>query len=120
MQMVTPANTPATPPNFPETLLAFSKMSATGGNGSSANSSVSDTKSPFGHHVGSPMGGTSPYVGGGGGMNQNANLNAGHAGSSASSHHHFACPSPVHPGGGAFKTSQHHGTATAGDAYQGR
>ncbi|XP_067118555.1 UBA-like domain-containing protein 2 isoform X1 [Centruroides vittatus] len=26
--MCTPANTPATPPNFPETLLAFSKMSA--------------------------------------------------------------------------------------------
>ncbi|KAI1283144.1 UBA-like domain-containing protein 2 [Halotydeus destructor] len=26
--MITPANTPATPPNFPETLLAFSKMSA--------------------------------------------------------------------------------------------
>jgi len=25
--MVTPANTPATPPNFPDTLLAFSKMS---------------------------------------------------------------------------------------------
>ncbi|XP_067118556.1 UBA-like domain-containing protein 2 isoform X2 [Centruroides vittatus] len=27
-EMCTPANTPATPPNFPETLLAFSKMSA--------------------------------------------------------------------------------------------
>ncbi|RWS24934.1 UBA-like domain-containing protein 2 [Leptotrombidium deliense] len=27
--MCTPANTPATPPNFPETLLAFSKMSTT-------------------------------------------------------------------------------------------
>lgn len=26
--MCTPANTPATPPNFPETLLAFSKMTA--------------------------------------------------------------------------------------------
>jgi protein FAM100B-A len=25
--MCTPANTPATPPNFPETLLAFSKLS---------------------------------------------------------------------------------------------
>ncbi|CAG2104753.1 unnamed protein product [Medioppia subpectinata] len=27
--MCTPANTPATPPNFPDTLLAFSKMSTT-------------------------------------------------------------------------------------------
>lgn len=26
--MITPANTPATPPNFPDTLLAFSKLSA--------------------------------------------------------------------------------------------
>ncbi|XP_017768929.1 PREDICTED: UBA-like domain-containing protein 2-A isoform X2 [Nicrophorus vespilloides] len=32
-QVMTPCNTPATPPNFPDTLLAFSKMSA--GNGSS-------------------------------------------------------------------------------------
>ncbi|XP_054160357.1 UBA-like domain-containing protein 2-A [Oppia nitens] len=30
--MCTPANTPATPPNFPETLLAFSKMSTTAEN----------------------------------------------------------------------------------------
>lgn len=29
---MTPCNTPATPPNFPDTLLAFSKLSA--GNGS--------------------------------------------------------------------------------------
>jgi len=28
--LMTPANTPATPPNFPETLLAFSKLSASG------------------------------------------------------------------------------------------
>lgn len=28
VNMITPANTPATPPNFPETLLAFSKLSA--------------------------------------------------------------------------------------------
>lgn len=28
VNMCTPANTPATPPNFPDTLLAFSKMSA--------------------------------------------------------------------------------------------
>uniref|UniRef100_T1J1T3 UBA-like domain-containing protein n=1 Tax=Strigamia maritima TaxID=126957 RepID=T1J1T3_STRMM len=28
-EMCTPANTPATPPNFPEALLAFSKMSTT-------------------------------------------------------------------------------------------
>lgn len=28
LQMITPANTPATPPNFPDTLLAFSKLSA--------------------------------------------------------------------------------------------
>lgn len=27
-QVMTPCNTPATPPNFPDTLLAFSKMSA--------------------------------------------------------------------------------------------
>ena len=28
VQMMAPANTPATPPNFPETLMAFSKLSA--------------------------------------------------------------------------------------------
>ncbi|XP_054710558.1 UBA-like domain-containing protein 2 [Uloborus diversus] len=28
VNMITPANTPATPPNFPDTLMAFSKMSA--------------------------------------------------------------------------------------------
>nr|CAH7763239.1 unnamed protein product [Callosobruchus chinensis] len=31
-QVMTPCNTPATPPNFPDTLLAFSKMSAGNGN----------------------------------------------------------------------------------------
>lgn len=36
---MTPCNTPATPPNFPDTLLAFSKMST--GNGSpSANANT--------------------------------------------------------------------------------
>lgn len=35
---MTPCNTPATPPNFPDTLLAFSKMSA--GNGNSPSNSV--------------------------------------------------------------------------------
>ena len=58
--MCTPANTPATPPNFPDTLLAFSKMSTNasntgsspvaGGlnpssNGSALNSSL-ESKSP--------------------------------------------------------------------------
>lgn len=28
VNMITPANTPATPPNFPDTLMAFSRMSA--------------------------------------------------------------------------------------------
>ncbi|XP_015904678.1 UBA-like domain-containing protein 1 [Parasteatoda tepidariorum] len=28
VNMITPANTPATPPNFPDTLMAFSKLSA--------------------------------------------------------------------------------------------
>ncbi|KAL3285267.1 hypothetical protein HHI36_019377 [Cryptolaemus montrouzieri] len=31
-QVMTPCNTPATPPNFPDTLLAFSKLSAGNGN----------------------------------------------------------------------------------------
>ncbi|KAG5879999.1 hypothetical protein JTB14_010118 [Gonioctena quinquepunctata] len=31
-QVMTPCNTPATPPNFPDTLIAFSKMSAGNGN----------------------------------------------------------------------------------------
>ncbi|CAN8002424.1 unnamed protein product [Ixodes hexagonus] len=50
--MCTPANTPATPPNFPETLLSFSKMTA--GGGSMA------TPPAVG---GSPMGVTSPCMG---------------------------------------------------------
>ncbi|XP_022904298.1 UBA-like domain-containing protein 2-B [Onthophagus taurus] len=37
-QVMTPCNTPATPPNFPDTLLAFSKMSA--GSGSSPSPTV--------------------------------------------------------------------------------
>lgn len=41
LQMITPANTPATPPNFPETLLAFSKLSA-----GSASDSTRLTSSP--------------------------------------------------------------------------
>ncbi|CAH1169582.1 unnamed protein product [Phaedon cochleariae] len=36
-EVMTPCNTPATPPNFPDTLLAFSKMSAGNGNSPSAN-----------------------------------------------------------------------------------
>lgn len=39
---MTPCNTPATPPNFPDTLLAFSKMSA--GNGNSPSTSVNATQ----------------------------------------------------------------------------
>lgn len=39
---MTPCNTPATPPNFPDTLLAFSKMSA--GNGNSPSNTVSATQ----------------------------------------------------------------------------
>ncbi|XP_045462339.1 UBA-like domain-containing protein 2-A isoform X1 [Harmonia axyridis] len=34
-QVMTPCNTPATPPNFPDTLLAFSKLSAGNGNNTS-------------------------------------------------------------------------------------
>ncbi|XP_072392931.1 UBA-like domain-containing protein 2 isoform X1 [Diabrotica undecimpunctata] len=37
-QVITPCNTPATPPNFPDTLLAFSKLSAGNGNSPSTNS----------------------------------------------------------------------------------
>lgn len=36
-QVITPCNTPATPPNFPDTLLAFSKLSAGNGNSPSTN-----------------------------------------------------------------------------------
>ncbi|CAG9856210.1 unnamed protein product [Phyllotreta striolata] len=35
-QVMTPCNTPATPPNFPDTLLAFSKLSAGNGSGGSS------------------------------------------------------------------------------------
>jgi len=34
---MTPCNTPATPPNFPDTLIAFSKLSTNNGNPSSPN-----------------------------------------------------------------------------------
>lgn len=34
---MTPCNTPATPPNFPDALLAFSKMSTGNGNSPSMN-----------------------------------------------------------------------------------
>ncbi|KAK4877610.1 hypothetical protein RN001_010116 [Aquatica leii] len=34
-QIMTPCNTPATPPNFPDTLIAFSKMSTNSGNAQS-------------------------------------------------------------------------------------
>lgn len=34
---MTPCNTPATPPNFPDTLIAFSKLSTNNGNSSSPN-----------------------------------------------------------------------------------
>lgn len=44
--MITPANTPATPPNFPETLLAFSKMSTS--------VSDQDQNSRMGHMGSSP------------------------------------------------------------------
>lgn len=46
--MITPANTPATPPNFPETLLAFSKMSTSGGGGPGAEGGLAS--SPFAKH----------------------------------------------------------------------
>ncbi|XP_063920263.1 UBA-like domain-containing protein 2-A [Zophobas morio] len=36
-QVMTPCNTPATPPNFPDTLLAFSKLSTGNGNSPSTN-----------------------------------------------------------------------------------
>lgn len=36
-QIMTPCNTPATPPNFPDTLIAFSKMSTNSGNSQSSN-----------------------------------------------------------------------------------
>ncbi|XP_045462340.1 uncharacterized protein LOC123672308 isoform X2 [Harmonia axyridis] len=35
LEVMTPCNTPATPPNFPDTLLAFSKLSAGNGNNTS-------------------------------------------------------------------------------------
>lgn len=38
-QVMTPCNTPATPPNFPDTLMAFSRMSAGSATSSSPNSS---------------------------------------------------------------------------------
>jgi hypothetical protein len=41
--MCTPANTPATPPNFPDTLLAFSKMSTSENKGLSSNSSSNNS-----------------------------------------------------------------------------
>lgn len=51
--MCTPANTPATPPNFPETLLAFSKMSTGSGPGPAGQTGAAgqtagnlETKSP--------------------------------------------------------------------------
>jgi hypothetical protein len=45
---MTPANTPATPPNFPEALLAFSKMSANDSAGDSkCNSSRNNISSPL-------------------------------------------------------------------------
>ncbi|XP_023226999.1 UBA-like domain-containing protein 2 isoform X1 [Centruroides sculpturatus] len=44
--MCTPANTPATPPNFPETLLAFSKMSASEKMGTSPQTACIFSTSP--------------------------------------------------------------------------
>jgi len=45
---MTPANTPATPPNFPEALLAFSKMSANDSTGDNkCNSSRNNISSPL-------------------------------------------------------------------------
>lgn len=41
--MCTPANTPATPPNFPDTLLAFSKMSTSETKGLASNSSSNNS-----------------------------------------------------------------------------
>ncbi|RWS14897.1 UBA-like domain-containing protein 2 [Dinothrombium tinctorium] len=45
--MCTPANTPATPPNFPDTLLAFSKLST---NEKQSNSPTSGLNNSFSHH----------------------------------------------------------------------
>ncbi|XP_018325412.1 UBA-like domain-containing protein 2-A isoform X1 [Agrilus planipennis] len=43
-QVMTPCNTPATPPNFPDTLLAFSKMST--GNSNTQSTSTSSSVAP--------------------------------------------------------------------------
>ncbi|CAF1086767.1 unnamed protein product [Adineta steineri] len=42
-EYMTPANTPATPPNFPETLLSFNKLSTSGGTTGTPSSSSSTT-----------------------------------------------------------------------------
>ena len=41
---MTPANTPATPPNFPETLLSFNKLSTSGGTPSSTTNVSNDNQ----------------------------------------------------------------------------
>lgn len=53
LQMCTPANTPATPPNFPETLLAFSKMSASDKSSSNSSLMITPTNNNVNHHVNS-------------------------------------------------------------------
>ncbi|CAF1272383.1 unnamed protein product [Rotaria sordida] len=42
-ELITPANTPATPPNFPETLLSFNKLSTSSGTSSSSSSTSTTT-----------------------------------------------------------------------------
>lgn len=51
-QMCTPANTPATPPNFPETLLQFSKLS-TGSEGPVRTYSNASQHSPMNGRINS-------------------------------------------------------------------
>ncbi|KAJ8919691.1 hypothetical protein NQ315_006219 [Exocentrus adspersus] len=53
-QVMTPCNTPATPPNFPDTLLAFSKLSAGNGNGQTSIPNSSNPGNPQIHHAPQP------------------------------------------------------------------
>ncbi|KAI7697603.1 hypothetical protein SSS_05325 [Sarcoptes scabiei] len=46
-QICTPANTPATPPNFPDALLQFSKLSTTNNSSSTANNNNNNSEQIF-------------------------------------------------------------------------
>ncbi|XP_058804594.1 UBA-like domain-containing protein 2-B isoform X2 [Phymastichus coffea] len=101
--MITPCNTPATPPNFPDALLAFSRMSA----GEKTPSGMSPSQNGVQHsgqqgaaspsqngvqHSGQQQGAASPTQRSSGGHAQHHNHHSNHVNHSpaatATAHHH--------------------------------